>query len=129
MKSNWPEPSSIKELQRFLGFANFYRKFIADFSLIASPITSLQRNQPKSLSRSSAATKAFTQLKEASCTTPNLPFVVEGDLPMLSAFDSTNGVAAAGVQAPLPPCAFFSQKLSPSHEVSSRRMETVAGGS
>ncbi len=32
---NWPLPSTIKELQRFLGFANFYRRFIRGFSSIA----------------------------------------------------------------------------------------------
>lgn len=31
---DWPQPTSIKELHRFLGFANFYLRFIANFSLI-----------------------------------------------------------------------------------------------
>ncbi|KAI5106758.1 hypothetical protein C0J45_2396, partial [Silurus meridionalis] len=30
--SNWRIPESIKELQRFLGFANFYRRFIQGYS-------------------------------------------------------------------------------------------------
>ncbi len=29
---NWPQPKTVKELQRFLGFANFYRHFIRNFS-------------------------------------------------------------------------------------------------
>ena len=36
---DWPTPRSIKETQSFLGFANFYRKFIQGFSSIAAPIT------------------------------------------------------------------------------------------
>lgn len=33
-------PSSIMELQHFLGFANFYRRFIMDFSFIVTPLHS-----------------------------------------------------------------------------------------
>ncbi|KAL0172102.1 hypothetical protein M9458_032413, partial [Cirrhinus mrigala] len=39
--ASWPEPTTIKELQRFLGFANFYRRFIQDYSLITAPLTNL----------------------------------------------------------------------------------------
>ncbi|KAK3561109.1 hypothetical protein QTP86_028317, partial [Hemibagrus guttatus] len=46
---NWPAPTTMKELQRFLGFANFYRRFIQNYSSIANPLTSLLRNKPKSL--------------------------------------------------------------------------------
>lgn len=35
--TEWPQPSTLKELQRFLGFANFYRRFIRNYSMIASP--------------------------------------------------------------------------------------------
>ena len=32
---NWPHPRNVKELQSFLGFINFYRRFIEDFSKVA----------------------------------------------------------------------------------------------
>lgn len=35
--AEWPRPSSQKWLQRFLGFANFYRCFIRDYSKVAAP--------------------------------------------------------------------------------------------
>ena len=36
----WPEPSGSKtQIRRFIGFANFYRKFIKDFAKIARPLT------------------------------------------------------------------------------------------
>ena len=37
----WPEPQSVRDIQVFLGFANFYRQFIQGFSRIAAPLTSM----------------------------------------------------------------------------------------
>ena len=37
--AEWPTPTSRKQLQRFLGFANFYRRFIRDYSKVATPLT------------------------------------------------------------------------------------------
>ncbi|XP_026145902.1 pollen-specific leucine-rich repeat extensin-like protein 1 [Carassius auratus] len=70
--THWPQPGSIKELQRFLGFANFYRRSIKDYSLLRSPLTSLLRNWPKSLSWNPDATEAFHLLKQAFKTAPIL---------------------------------------------------------
>ncbi len=47
--TDWPQPTTVKELQRFLGFANFYRRFIRNYSLIASPLTSLLKGKPSKL--------------------------------------------------------------------------------
>ena len=38
---NWPEPKLVRDIQVFLGFANFYRRFIQGFSKIAGPLTSM----------------------------------------------------------------------------------------
>ncbi len=37
----WPEPQSVRDIQVFLGFANFYRRFIQGFSRLAVPLTSM----------------------------------------------------------------------------------------
>ena len=37
----WPEPQSVRDIQVFLGFANFYRRFIQGFSRIAASLTSM----------------------------------------------------------------------------------------
>ena len=37
----WPEPKSVRDIQVFLGFANFYRRFIKGFSKIAAPLMSM----------------------------------------------------------------------------------------
>ncbi len=39
----WPEPKSVRDIQVFLGFANFYRRFIKKVSRIANPPTSMLR--------------------------------------------------------------------------------------
>ena len=36
---NWKPPRSVKEVQIFIGFANFYRRFIKGFSDICTPVT------------------------------------------------------------------------------------------
>ncbi|SMY30061.1 unnamed protein product [Zymoseptoria tritici ST99CH_1A5] len=36
---HWPTPRNVKDVQAFIGFANFYRRFIRNFSRIAPPLT------------------------------------------------------------------------------------------
>ncbi len=38
---DWPEPQSVRNIQVFLGFANFYRRFIQGFSRLAASLTSM----------------------------------------------------------------------------------------
>ena len=39
----WPAPKSPRDIQCFLGFANFYRRFIPEFSRLAAPLTQLTK--------------------------------------------------------------------------------------
>jgi len=41
----WKEPMNVKGIQSFLGFANFYRRFIRDYSKITTPLSSLTRKE------------------------------------------------------------------------------------
>jgi len=44
---NWPTPRRVKDIQFFLGFANFYKRFIDNYTEITSPLTRLtQKNKP-----------------------------------------------------------------------------------
>ena len=38
---SWPEPKSVRDIQVFIGFANFYWRFIQGFSKIAALLTSM----------------------------------------------------------------------------------------
>ncbi len=38
---DWPEPQSVRDIQVFLGFAKFYRRFIQGFSRLATTLTSM----------------------------------------------------------------------------------------
>lgn len=81
----WPTPSTRKQLQRFLGFANFYRRFIRDYSRVAAPLTKLT-SVKLPFSWSPDADEAFVKLKVLFCSAPvlchpdpALQFVVEVD--------------------------------------------------
>ncbi len=39
----WPEPQLVRDIQVFLGFANFYKRFIRNFNRIVAPLTSMLR--------------------------------------------------------------------------------------
>uniref|UniRef100_A0A3B3HPV2 Gypsy retrotransposon integrase-like protein 1 n=1 Tax=Oryzias latipes TaxID=8090 RepID=A0A3B3HPV2_ORYLA len=118
--AEWETPSSRKQLQRFLGFANFYRRFIRNYSSLAAPLTRLTSiNQP--FIWSPEAQNAFETLKRMFVTAPILiqpdprrQFIVEVDA-------SDSGVGAVLSQredttGKLKPCAFFSRKLSPAEQ-------------
>ncbi|KAL0185639.1 hypothetical protein M9458_017309, partial [Cirrhinus mrigala] len=114
---NWPRPRTIKELQRFLGFANFYRRFIRNFSLVAAPLTNMTKKGPMVLKWTPQGEQAFTDLKTRFTTAPILrhpdpekEFTVEVDA-------SSTGIGAVlsqrhGVPGRLYPCAFYSRKLT-----------------
>src|SRR6202048_23618 len=47
--ANWPRPESIHDVQVFLGFVNFYRRFIEGYSHIARPLTDLLKGSSKGM--------------------------------------------------------------------------------
>jgi Reverse transcriptase (RNA-dependent DNA polymerase) len=69
----WKLPTGIKDLQSFIGFANFYRRFIKGFSTIARPLTNMLKNVapwPESLPEECKV--AFEELKKTFSSAPIL---------------------------------------------------------
>ncbi len=62
--AEWPVPATRKQLQRFLGFANFYRRFICDYSRTAAPLTQLT-SVKRSFEWSPAARQHLISLKQS----------------------------------------------------------------
>ncbi|KAJ1081363.1 hypothetical protein NDU88_001545 [Pleurodeles waltl] len=114
--SEWPMPKTVRDVQCFLGFANFYRRFINHFSQTVAPITKLLRKKEKCV-WSPEADQAFSTLKEAFSTAPVLthpdadrPFIVEAD-----ASDVAIGAVLSERNkdtGQLHPVAYMSQKLN-----------------
>ena len=66
---DWPEPRKVKDIQSFLGFANFYRRFISDYSDIVVPLTRLTQ-KGVAWNFSDDAWKSFEALKAAFTSPP-----------------------------------------------------------
>ena len=43
--ADWPTPKNLKDVRGFIGFANFYRRFIKDFSKLACPLHDLTKKE------------------------------------------------------------------------------------
>ncbi|KAI4887112.1 hypothetical protein NFI96_003142 [Prochilodus magdalenae] len=116
---DWPRPSSLKKVQQwFLGFANFFLRFVRNFSTVAAPLTALTRKTPGRFRWTVEAQQAFEELTRCLTTAPVLqlpdpraPFIIEVDA-------SDVGVGAvlsqrSGIPNKLHPCAFYLHRLMP----------------
>ena len=111
----WPVPKNIKEVQSFLGFMNFYRKFIEKYSKIASPLTELIRKDQK-FKWSPEAQKAFDELKKRFTSQPIL-VSFDPEKPITLETDASDRAIKACISQSddkecLQPVAFYSRKFS-----------------
>jgi Reverse transcriptase (RNA-dependent DNA polymerase) len=67
----WPTPTCVHDVQAFLGFCNFYRRFIRDYSAIARPLFNLTKKDTPFLWRNEQE-MAFHALITAFMTAPIL---------------------------------------------------------
>ena len=59
----WPMPKCVKDIQKFLGLANYYRRFIEGFAIVARPLHNLVKKNKK-WEWTEKEEKAFQELKE-----------------------------------------------------------------
>ncbi|KAJ3556396.1 hypothetical protein NPX13_g10144 [Xylaria arbuscula] len=91
---DWEEPKTVKELQSFLGFCNFYRQFIDGFSRIAKPLYRLTAALRYMWTREQQ--EAFNSLKVALCLAPVLLYFCETAVSKLET-DASDGVISAAL--------------------------------
>jgi hypothetical protein len=111
----WPTPVTVTQLQSFLGLANYYRRFVKGFSLIAAPLTALCSPKLKDLPWAEEHQRAFQDLKQALVTAPVIhppdlqqPFTVTTDA---SGF-AVGAVLSQGEHPDLRTIAYESRKMS-----------------
>lgn len=111
---DWPVPQDLKQLMSFLGTAGYYRRFMANYSTIAAPLTELTR-KGVAFRWEQEQDRAFNTLKSLLTEAPVLA-IANPDYPFVLHTDSS-GVAIGGVLMQdqgegLRPIAYFSTKLN-----------------
>ena len=112
---DWKAPTSVKGVLGFLGFANFYRRFIQDFSQIMAPLYRLVKKDTV-FNWSPETDQAFQRLKQAFVQAPILAQFDPDDETVLET--DSSGYCSGGVLSQvkgdvLRPVAFISKKHSP----------------
>ena len=110
---DWPVPTSVKQVQQFLGLTNYFRKFMKGYSSLAAPLTALtHKGIDFAASWSPLHAETFEALKEALCTAPVLvlpdfekPFTIVTDASLLG----TGGILMQNESV----VAYTSSKFSP----------------
>ena len=121
--SEWPRPKTYRDIQVFLGFCNFYRRFIFNFSGMAKPLTALllglkNGKKPGPITTDEwqdAQQNAFEKLIDAFISAPVLRHY-DPTLPLRLETDASS-IAYAGIlslrwEDGWHPIAYFSKKFS-----------------
>ena len=113
---DWATPTNLKEVQAFIGFCNFYRRFIRDFSKIVKPMISLT-GKGIIFDWSPACQEAFKQLKINVTQAPTLRHFDRSKEAILEtdSSDYVNGgvLSQYDDEGVLHPVAFYSKNLTP----------------
>ena len=127
----WPTPKTVKDVRSFMGFTNFYRKFIGNYSNIARPLIDLtKKNEPWNWSNDCQS--AFTQIKEIFMKEPVLqlpnltkPFAIGMDA---SKYASGGVLLQKDSNGEWHPCSYLSQSFGPAernYDIYDRELLTI----
>ena len=114
--TSWKQPRTVKAVQSFLGFCNFYRRFIRDYSRIAAPLTQLTRTDHE-FRFDQTCIQAFNTLKVMLTKAPLLAHY-DVDSQCLLETDASDTVVAAvfsqkGLDGEWHPVGYFSKTMAP----------------
>lgn len=114
----FPPCKNVHETQVFMGMANFYRRFIKDFSRIAAPLTALLKKECEYV-WGKEQQDAFDKLKDSFVTAPVLRIYSPSN-PIRVATDASDFAIAAVLEQEFDgnwhPVAFESRKMSPAEQ-------------
>ena len=131
--ASWPVPETVRDVQSFLGFINFYGDFMANSTELTAPLYDLTASR-KGTDRvvfTDVHRKNFEELKSRLCAGPRLahpdlnrPFVVHTDASKFAIGAVLLQRDSSGVERPV---SFFSKKLSsPQQNYSTFERECLA---
>ena len=117
--TKWPQPRSLKETQSFLGFCNFYRRFIQDYSKLAHSLHLLTKKDTP-FAWAAPQESAFRSLIHAFTIAPVLA-LPDSTLPFRLITDASDFAMGAILEQPdslnrWHPVAFYSKSLQPAEQ-------------
>ena len=131
---DWEEPKTVKQVRSFLGFCNFYRKFIGHYAEISKPLTELTRKEEPFIWNEERQ-QAFDTLKAKFMEAPVLhmpdptkQFILQTDASKIALGAVLKQYAEDGE---LHPCGYLSHTLTPAeknYQVYDRELLAVLTG-
>ena len=112
--TDWPTPKKLIQVQEFIGFLNFYRRFIEGFSKIARPLHDLTKKDA-AFTWTNECQTAFEELKRRVTSAPILTMARDEGLMRIEADacqTATGGVLSQEQDGIFRPIAYFSQSLN-----------------
>jgi len=111
---DWPTPKNVKDVQSFIGLANYYRRFVRDFGKIAAPLTNLTKGTTK-FEWTEECQQAFDKIKDT-ITSDVVLTTFDPERQMELETDASDFAIGAQIgqrddEGRLRPIAFYSKKL------------------